>query len=101
MARPDWRNSETYEKIRDLDAVDLAWEFLRCNPDYQRVYVDSGRALTATGQATSVHPWGLSFRSRSRAHGPRAASLLDVVRCAGCRPPCSCLSRPLSLRQSR
>lgn len=92
MARPDWRKPETYEKVRDLDAVDLAWEFLRRNPDYQRACLDWSRELTVTGQGPSVRPWGLSFRSRSRAHGPRAARLLDVVGCAGCRPACSCIS---------
>jgi hypothetical protein len=34
MAPIDWRRPETYEKIRDLDAVGFAWEYLRRNPDY-------------------------------------------------------------------
>jgi Family of unknown function (DUF6499) len=34
MAPIDWRRPETYEKIRDLDAVGFAWEYLRRNPGY-------------------------------------------------------------------
>ncbi len=41
MAPIDWRRPETYEKIRDLDAVGFAWEYLRRNPDYRRAYLQS------------------------------------------------------------
>ena len=88
----DWRRPETYENIRDLDAVGFAWEYLRRNPDYQRVYLESSREMTTIGHAplSPVRPWGLSFRGRSRACGQRASRILVIIGCAGCRPPRSC-----------
>jgi hypothetical protein len=32
----DWRSSADYAYLNDLDPAELAWEFLRRNPDYQR-----------------------------------------------------------------
>jgi hypothetical protein len=34
----DWRNPSEYPKPTDLDATGWAWEFLRRNPDYQRLW---------------------------------------------------------------
>ncbi|MER9291522.1 DUF6499 domain-containing protein [Mesorhizobium sp. M0510] len=42
--RPDtslWRSSSTYDYLDDLVAADLAWEWLRRNPDYQRDYAEA------------------------------------------------------------
>ena len=91
MALIDWRRPETYEKMRDLDAVGFAWEYLRRNPDYQRAYLQSSREITAIGHTPSspLRHWGPSFRGRSRAFSPRASCILVIICCAGCRPPCS------------
>ena len=60
----DWRSSATYEYLYDLDASELAWEFLRRNPDYQRAYRANPRPeLVAEDGATRT--WGLRFRDRS------------------------------------
>ncbi|WP_226951218.1 transcriptional regulator domain-containing protein [Rhizobium terrae] len=63
-----WRISTAYDYIDELDAPDLAWEFLRRNPEYQRDYAllrseghDSASALKALS-----NKWGLSFRSQPR-----------------------------------
>ena len=92
MAPIDWRRPETYEKIRDLDAVGFAWEYLRRNPDYQRAYLESSDATTTFGHEllTPLRYWGLSFLGRSRAFSHRAIGVLDLIGCADCRPPCSC-----------
>ena len=54
MAAIDWRRPETYETIRDLDAVGFAWEYLRRNPDYQRAYFQSSREITTIGHYSFV-----------------------------------------------
>lgn len=77
-----WRNSAAYEYLNELDAPDLAWEFLRRNSDYQREY--------ATLRAEGLHDesiaialgqtWGLSFRSRPRNIAGRCQDCLDTCR---------------------
>lgn len=92
MAPIDWRRPETYEKIRDLDAVGFAWEYLRRNPDYRRAYLELTEAISAIGHTPSspLRHWGLSFPGRSRTYSPRASRILVIIGCAGCCPPCSC-----------
>jgi hypothetical protein len=91
MAPIDWRKLETYERIRDLDAVGLAWEYLRRNPDYRRAYVESNGVMSAFGHEIPLplRHWGLSFPSRSRAFSPRSGCLLVADCCANCRSSCS------------
>jgi hypothetical protein len=63
----DWRSSAIYEYLYDLDASELAWEFLRRNPDYQRDYCTSPRPelVADDGAEWSARTWGLRFRDRS------------------------------------
>ncbi|WP_431522189.1 transcriptional regulator domain-containing protein, partial [Klebsiella pneumoniae] len=35
-----WRSETAYDYIDKLNPGDIAWEFLRRNPDYQRAYQD-------------------------------------------------------------
>lgn len=61
-----WRDPQAYDYLEGLSAPDLAWEFLRRNPDYQRDYA----ALTAAphdaaAQAAFRARWGLMFPCRS------------------------------------
>lgn len=93
MAPIDWRRPETYEKIRDLDAVGLAWEYLRRNPDYRRSYVELSGVIPMFGHEipAPLRHWGLSFPCRSRVFSSRASRLLVTICCAGCRPSCSCI----------
>lgn len=67
-----WRSSETYDYLDDLIAPDLAWEWLRRNPSYQRDFAESELSSAAAHRfAELVRPrWGLRFRDQplSRRH---------------------------------
>jgi hypothetical protein len=62
--RPDWRSPSDYGYLRQLDRAELAWEFLRRNPDYQK---DFARIVEATSRDAIdiAERWGLCFRLRS------------------------------------
>ncbi len=61
-----WRTSTTYDYLDHLFAPDLAWEWLRRNPKYQRDFAESERSSAAAQRfAALVRPrWGLLFRDR-------------------------------------
>ena len=75
----DWRSEASYDYIDKLTPGDLAWEFLRRNPDYRNAYRD----LVATGRLTEAiaqefaERWGLRFRRRPSQLGANPADLLD------------------------
>ncbi|MEW6122409.1 transcriptional regulator domain-containing protein [Sphingomonas daechungensis] len=74
-----WRSEAAYDYIEKLSPSDLAWEFLRRNPDYQKAYrdlVSAGRLTEDTARAFAEH-WGLRFRRRSWQLCPSAAGILD------------------------
>lgn len=80
MAETDnWRSQAAYDYIDTLTPGDLAWEFLRRNPEYRQSYDE----LLATGQLKSekapefAQQWGLRFRRRPASHSPCPADLLD------------------------
>ncbi|MFB9264930.1 transcriptional regulator domain-containing protein [Bradyrhizobium erythrophlei] len=63
MAGADWRSEQAYPDAKTTEAVDLAWEWLRRNPEYQRDY----RLLVRSGHSSAMadhfrRKWGLSFR---------------------------------------
>jgi hypothetical protein len=65
---PDWRSPAAYAYVADLSPSDLAWEFLRRNPDYQR----ECQALQQQPESLDLaeafaRRWGLRFRGRSPA----------------------------------
>ena len=57
----DWRSAAVYDYVNDLDPAELAWEFLRRNPDYQREY---RKVLRLGGEEALAERWGLRFRDR-------------------------------------
>ncbi|WP_430650034.1 transcriptional regulator domain-containing protein [Bradyrhizobium ivorense] len=66
-----WRISTAYDYVNELDAPDLAWEFLRRNPEYQQDYnrlKQRGFGEDEAAAALSAK-WGLSFRGRPRTSG--------------------------------
>ena len=61
--RPDWRSPSDYDYLKQLDRAELAWEFLRRNPDYRK---DFARLVETTIREaiTIAERWGLCFRLR-------------------------------------
>jgi len=59
-----WRSSAEYDYLDDLIASDLAWEYLRRNPDYQRDYARTFQAALDPQPAPLGfrRRWGLRFR---------------------------------------
>lgn len=57
-----WRSAEAYDYLDDLSAADLAWEYLRRNPDYQNDFQTASQARGADGLSAR---WGLRFPGRS------------------------------------
>ena len=85
-----WRSEAAYDYIDQLTTSDLAWEFLRRNPDYRIAYQEllSSERLSDETARSFAEQWGLSFRSRPTHHSPRAADLLDAAnRSGGDYPP--------------
>jgi hypothetical protein len=88
-----------YDYALALCHSDLAWEFLRRNPDYQRDYHLSRRGLQHTRRLKSGHQltrlrrhtlrctkWGLHPFCRSGDAGARSSSMLDnQYRCSNPR----------------
>lgn len=57
----DWRDPAPYEQAETYPARNLAWEFLRRNPDYRRAYRATARQPQAIAD-DAVGRWGLRFR---------------------------------------
>ena len=78
----NWRSEAAYDYIDNLSPGDLAWEFLRRNPDYRKAYRD----LVASGRLTEevaqefANQWGLRFRDRSRLLRSHPTDLLDPAK---------------------
>ena len=74
----DWRSRSAYDYIDDLTAPEVAWEFLRRNPDYRKDYLElsiAGQLDTDIGRAFA-EKWGLCFRRRSGKSRSRASRRL-------------------------
>lgn len=79
MRDEDWRSEERYAGLAAYSPAELAWEFLRRNPDYQRDFHrwnEVGSGGTRRAQDAPWARWGLSFRRRSSILGARPAGLL-------------------------
>lgn len=71
-----WRSEAAYEYIDTLAPGDLAWEFLRRNPDYRNAYqqlVSIGR-LTEEVAQHFAEQWGCDF-----AADPRTSALIQPI----------------------
>jgi hypothetical protein len=74
-----WRSETAYDYIDKLTPGDLAWEFLRRNPDYRKSYeeaVAAGR-LTEDVAREFAQIWGLRFPRGPSQLGAHTADLLD------------------------
>ncbi|WP_229002054.1 DUF6499 domain-containing protein [Rhizobium sp. AB2/73] len=83
-----WRSEAAYDYIDKLTPGDLAWEFLRRNPEYRKSYQE----LVAVGRLTEdvagefAEQWGLRFRRRPSQLGAHPANLLDPANRSGDTP---------------
>lgn len=90
----DWRSPDSIDALKDLDRAELAWEFLRRNPEYREDYrrttqrIASGEISEEAAMAEFSRRWGLSFRGRSRSDGE--GSDADLATRARAVDRCSC-----------
>jgi hypothetical protein len=63
MANVDWRSEETYANFGNAESMDIAWEWLRRDANYQSDYqsLENAQRLSDTTE-TFRQQWGLSFR---------------------------------------
>src|SRR6266853_873970 len=74
----EWRSEAAYAYLNDLTPAELAWEFLRRNPEYQRDYRTAADATPDQAELPEslITQWGLRFRDRSGSScGQRSRSL--------------------------
>src|SRR5260370_22777547 len=75
----EWRSEAAYAYLNDLTPAELAWEFLRRNPEYQRDYRAS--ATQAELPESLIAQWGLRFPDQSGAsRGQRAGRVAGASR---------------------
>lgn len=65
MSSRDWRSESAYEELNTASLRDLAWEYLRRNPDYVRDHAEATAAPSEHAAAATAQTWGLRFRRRS------------------------------------
>lgn len=80
MSQDDsWRLDTAYDYVEQLTPSQLAWEFLRRNPEYKKAFqefVSSGR-ISPDDAVIFAEQWGLRFPRRATADRDRATDLLD------------------------
>lgn len=74
-----WRSGAAYDYVDALTPSQLAWEFLRRNPEYRKAFqkLVSGGRISPQGAVAFARQWGLRFPRRTTADRDRAANLLD------------------------
>ncbi len=67
----EWRSEAAYAYLNDLTPAELAWEFLRRNPEYQRDYRTAADATADQVELPEslITQWGLRFRDQSGSSG--------------------------------
>jgi hypothetical protein len=67
----EWRSEAAYTYLNDLKPAELAWEFLRRNPNYRRDYRTAvgGTAGQPEVSVTVILRWGLRFSDQSGSSG--------------------------------
>ncbi len=64
MAGRDWRTKAHYDAVEDFTPRELAWEYLRRNPDFVRDQRRASKAATDSDPEAVAQTWGLRFRRR-------------------------------------
>ena len=63
MADVDWRSEEAYANFKNAESMDIAWEWLRRDANYQSDFRNLEDAQRLSGATeTFRQQWGLSFR---------------------------------------
>ena len=63
MSAFDWRSEPAYDKVHDAETMDIAWEWLRRDREYQTAYSRLTREQRSSGMTDNFRDlWGLSFR---------------------------------------
>ncbi|MHC1950667.1 hypothetical protein IF803_41005 [Bradyrhizobium sp. UFLA06-06] len=61
MSAADWRSESAYHEVKQAEAADIAWEWLRRDHEYQKDF----RALLSSKQSSATdhfrRKWGLTF----------------------------------------
>jgi len=65
VSKGSWRAADAHHGAAFLDPAELAWEFLRRNPDYQAAFTAHPRT-TDRGTAGPARRWGLRFLADPR-----------------------------------
>ena len=79
----EWRSEAAYAYLNDLTLAELAWEFLRRNPEYRRDYRTAADATADQAELSEslIAQWGLRFRDPSgSSSGQRAGRLAGASR---------------------
>ena len=64
MSGLDWRSEEAYANFKDAESMDVAWEWLRRDTEYQKDYQNIGQPQRLSVATEAFRQkWGLSFRS--------------------------------------
>jgi hypothetical protein len=73
-----WRSEAAYAYLNDLTPAELAWEFLRRNPNYHRDYRTATNATADQAELPEslIALWGLRFPDPSRSSGGQRAGRL-------------------------
>nr|BAS69627.1 hypothetical protein [Achromobacter denitrificans] len=79
-----WYPTAAYLYILCLDALALAWEYLRRHPDYRLDWLHHQRRPHAAQQA--AHRWGLRLLEDPALDARRASGLAARTRCRGATP---------------
>jgi hypothetical protein len=80
---PDWRDAAAYAYLQNLNRAELAWEFLRRDPNYNRDFRAAARRTfdEAAFPERLTRRWGLRFPGRSAiAGGQGTAHLVAALR---------------------
>jgi hypothetical protein len=78
-----WRSDAAYAYLNELEPAELAWEFLRRNPNYQRDYQTATDATADQAELSEslIAQWGLRFRDPSgSSSGQRTGRLAGASR---------------------
>ena len=60
MPNEDWRSASAHHDAHHMDPADLAWEFLRRNPEYRAAYAAHTHAADRRTDGPARR-WGLRF----------------------------------------